>query len=431
MSTATAPDTGIAAEDPVAGRPRRRSRRAVKAAAGLLLAGTVVAASALWATGGLDRSPLADGGASGPAAVHPAAARPAAALPTVALVGAQGATVAWQHPLTLSVAGGTFAGVTVSDPAGATLAGAVGADGSWISTGALVPSTTYHLLAHVVDAGGQPHDLAALEATTTPPGKTVTVSLAPGDGAVVGVGQPLIVKLSAPVRAKEARAAVERNLSVTTVPAVAGAWRWMSDTEVHYRPPTLWAAGTKVTLAASMAGVQVGPDTWGLGAHTTSYSIGSALTSVVDTAAHTMTVSRDGVVQRVMRASMGQPQFPTRNGTFIVLEKDAVEVMDSATVNLPPGTPAYKTTVKDAVRLTNSGTFTHGAPWSVASQGVRNVSHGCVNLSAVDAHWYFMQVRYGDVVTVVNSTVGPSPTDAGSADWNMSFAQWQQGSALT
>jgi lipoprotein-anchoring transpeptidase ErfK/SrfK len=138
-----------------------------------------------------------------------------------------------------------------------------------------------------------------------------------------------------------------------------------------------------------------------------------------------MTVRRDGAVLRVLRASMGKPQFATRNGTFIVLEKSRRRIMDSATVDLPPGTPAYRTAVEHAVRITNSGTFTHGAPWSVPSQGVRNVSHGCINLSPADAAWFFDLARRGDVVKVVNSSRGATSWDAGSRDWNMSYADWK------
>ena len=175
--------------------------------------------------------------------------------------------------------------------------------------------------------------------------------------------------------------------------------------------------------------MQLAPGVWGT-ARTSSFRVGDTLSSVVDVAAHTMTVSLNGAVVRVMKASMGKPGFDTRNGNFVVLEKFADRVMDSATVDLPPGTPAYKTAVKDAVRITNSGTFTHGAPWSVSSQGRRNVSHGCVNLSPADAHWYYLNAKRGDVVTVVNSTTGPNLSDAGSQDWNLTFDQWRSGSAL-
>lgn len=143
-----------------------------------------------------------------------------------------------------------------------------------------------------------------------------------------------------------------------------------------------------------------------------------------------MTVSRDGAVLRVLAVSTGRPGLDTRSGTFVVLEKSARRVMDSATVDLPPGTPAYRTAVEDAVRLTSSGTFTHGAPWSVPSQGRRNVSHGCINLAPADAHWFFSLATRGDLVTVVGSPVGPDPSDAGSRDWNVSFARWRAGSAL-
>jgi lipoprotein-anchoring transpeptidase ErfK/SrfK len=91
-----------------------------------------------------------------------------------------------------------------------------------------------------------------------------------------------------------------------------------------------------------------------------------------------MTVTRNGEVLRVLPASMGTPDNPTRGGTHLVLEKYASKVLDSDTVGLPG---EYETEVQSAVRLTYSGTFTHAAPWSVKDQGVRNVSHGCINLS--------------------------------------------------
>jgi lipoprotein-anchoring transpeptidase ErfK/SrfK len=140
-----------------------------------------------------------------------------------------------------------------------------------------------------------------------------------------------------------------------------------------------------------------------------------------------MTVRRNGRVLRVMKASMGRPEFATRNGTFVVLEKHRRRIMDSATVNLPPGTPAYRTAVEHAVRITNSGTFTHGAPWSVRDQGVRNVSHGCINLSPENAKWFYENAKRGDVVHVVGTDVPPLPDDPGSRNWNLTFEEWRAG----
>jgi lipoprotein-anchoring transpeptidase ErfK/SrfK len=117
-------------------------------------------------------------------------------------------------------------------------------------------------------------------------------------------------------------------------------------------------------------------------------------------------------VLRVLKASMGTPDNPTRGGTHLVLEKFASKVLDSDTVGLPG---EYETEVASAVRLTYSGTFTHAAPWSVAQQGVANVSHGCINLSPADAQWFFDLATRGDVVHVVGTDVPPKLDDPGAA----------------
>lgn len=406
--------------------PARRRPRPLLVVA-LLTAACLVGASAAYTLSADSSSAAA--GAPVPVAAQ-AAALPAAPLPVATLVGATAdGTVTWQRPLRVEVSGGVLTGVRGSGPDGAALTGTVGSDGVWTSTGTLFPSSRYELVAAASDSAGRVRDLP-LSARTPAARKTLEVSLAPGDGAVVGVGQAVAVRLGTAIKGQAARAEFEQRLRVTTVPAVEGAWRWMSSNELRYRGADPWAAGTTISVTAALDRLQPAPGVWGRGSRTTTFTVGAAVTSVVDVAAHTMTVSRDGEVLRVMKASMGKPQFPTRNGTFVVLEKFADRVMDSATVDLPPGTEPYRTAVKDAVRITNSGTFTHGAPWSVRSQGVANVSHGCINLSPADADWYFQLARRGDLVTVVNSTEGPNPADPGSQDWNMSFAQWRSGSAL-
>jgi len=57
-------------------------------------------------------------------------------------------------------------------------------------------------------------------------------------------------------------------------------------------------------------------------------------------------------------------------------------------------------TVADAVRVTWGGVYVHSAPWSVASQGNSNVSHGCINLSPENADWYYNTVNIGDPIIV-------------------------------
>jgi len=332
--------------------------------------------------------------------------------------------LSWRAPLAVQVKNGTLQEVRATGPGDTPVRGSIGADGRWSSPARLVPSSTYRLRATVADSAGRTRTVP-LTAKTTAAQRLLTAALSPGDGAAVGVGQPVAVRLDNPVTSPAARAALVKRLSVRTTPSVQGAWRWMSPYELHYRAAQFWEPGTKIRVSADLRALRLPDQRWGSGQRTASFTVGRALTSVVDTRKHTMTVSRDGRVLRVMKASMGKPAFPTRNGVFLVLEKFEDKIMDSATVDLPPGTPAYRTAVKHAVRITNSGTFTHGAPWSVASQGRANVSHGCINLSPADAEWYYDQARRGDVVKVVGSTVGPNSWDAGSWDWNMSFRAWK------
>jgi hypothetical protein len=81
------------------------------------------------------------------------------------------------------------------------------------------------------------------------------------------------------------------------------------------------------------------------------------------------------------------------------------------------------------VRISDGGEFVHAAPWSVADQGHTNVSHGCVNLSTANAQWFYNWAMRGDIVYVFNGVRPPSPTDPGTADWNMSWKQWLAGDA--
>ena len=71
----------------------------------------------------------------------------------------------------------------------------------------------------------------------------------------------------------------------------------------------------------------------------------------------------------------------------------------------------------------------HSAPWSVADQGVRNVSHGCINASPDNAAWFFDFSQIGDVVEVVGTPVPLGPADGDIYDWAIPWEQWVAGSA--
>ena len=375
--------------------------------AGLLVAGLAV--------GGAVGYTLRD---SGTAAVSTAAATPVA-MPSLVLA----SPVPWDKPLAVSVADGTLRSVTATDPDGQLMTGTL-TGGSWTSTGTLLPSSTYRITATVVDGAGKTRELNSAPRTAAP-AHVLKAVISPGDGKVVGVGMTTIVTLNRAVNGHADRQAVVDRLSVTSVPAVTGAWRWMSPTELHYRGPSYWAAGTKITAHADFTRLQLSDGTWGEGVRDTSYSIGDAVISTVDVTKHIMTVTKNGKLLRIVKVSTGRDKYPTKGGVHLVLEKTKLKIMDSATVGIPRKSPdGYYEKVPNSVRISYGGAFVHSADWSVRDQGVRNVSHGCVNISPADAAWFFDLVKRGDVVDIIHASVGPKLSDPGMSDWNVPFSNW-------
>ena len=190
------------------------------------------------------------------------------------------------------------------------------------------------------------------------------------------------------------------------MPPVPGAFYWLTDTQVRWRPYSFWPAGTVVNIDASGA--------------KSSFRVGDALVATADNATHQMTITRNGKLEQTFPMSMGKPGHDTPNGTYYVLEKFPDIIMDSATYGVPSTAPdGYKVHVKLAVRIDNQGNFVHSAPWSVGDQGKRNVSHGCINLSQDNAQWFYDNFGSGDPIIVKNS-VGTYNKPDGADDW-----QWQ------
>ncbi|MDT5334704.1 MAG: hypothetical protein QOD90_209 [Mycobacterium sp.] len=216
------------------------------------------------------------------------------------------------------------------------------------------------------------------------PGPVAVAKISPAPGQVVGVAMPVTVTFAEPVAD---RAAAERSFSITSPNAPQGNFVWLKNDVVQWNPSSYWPAHS--TIALSVGGAK------------TSFDAGASVVGVADIDAHRFTVSIDGQVARDMPASMGKPKHPTPVGSFTALEKQSPVIMDSRTIGIPLSDPeGYKLTVYNAVRVTWGGVYVHGAPWSVASQGNSNVSHGCINLSPDNAAWYYDQVNIGDPIIV-------------------------------
>ncbi|RIQ35903.1 hypothetical protein DY240_02010 [Jiangella rhizosphaerae] len=344
--------------------------------------------------------------------------------------------VAFGTPLQLSVPRGHIDSVEVAPEGGEPVEGQVGDDGSsWQSAAPLEPGASYAVTVVASDRLGMEHTFTdSFAVGAVPDANRLTLSMQPTDGAVVGVGAPITVRFDQEVTEREN---VEQAMHVASNPQVEGSWHWVSSQEVHFRPKEYWPSGTQVRLNLDLNGVQAGADLWGGRSYDLDFTVGKAQVATVDAATHTMTYSVDGAAVATWDTSLGAPEFATRNGTYIVLEKFETRQMTSCNANITcdPNDPNYyDLEVPNSVRLTWSGTFVHSASWSEGSQGSENVSHGCINLSQANGATFFQLAQYGDIVTVANSTRGPEDLlqrgDPGMADWNYTWDQYVAGSAL-
>ena len=334
----------------------------------------------------------------------------------------------------INAANGKLEAVTATDASGKVVSGVLASDGSsWASTGTLAISSTYTVVAKAQDASGAEKTTTSKFTTLTPQKRLGLDHYVPNDGTTVGVGQPVAVFFTNPPNEKE-RAAVEKAMTVTTTPHVDGAWNWRGATEADWRPANYWQPGTKVQVHLGLNGVKAGEVTYGSFTKDFSFTIGDSVVSTVDLMKDKMTVTKNGKVVRTIPVSAGEvPKHPTWSGKMVVLEKDATLQMTSSSVNFTDASDFYDLKVQSAVKITDSGTFLHAAPWNDGKFGRVNGSHGCIGMSLSDAAWFFGTVKIGDVVDVLpsantkpNVTNNPNP---GFDDWNLSWSQWLKGSA--
>ncbi|ABL82640.1 MULTISPECIES: Ig-like domain-containing protein [unclassified Nocardioides] len=371
-------------------------------------------------------------GASALAGDGPSASA-SAEVPALRLVTSvqKGATdVAVDRELAVEARGGSIDSVSVSSPAGK-VPGQVRADGTrWVASGRLEPGTSYTMTTVAAKTDGtrvsrttrfRTQDLT-LDEQTYP-------SVAPLAGETVGVGMPVIVSFDLPVSDK---ASFEKHMQVTSAPSQPGAWHWISDTEAHWRPKAYWKAGTDVHVDIDVNSVSAGHGIYGQESRELDFHVGDAHIYRVDAQTHQLKVFSNGKLLRTLPTTTGKPGFTTRSGVKVIIEKFPVKRMNSETIGIPAGSSeAYDIDdVQWAMRVTYSGEFIHAAPWSVGSQGYANVSHGCTGLSTANAAWLYAMSRRGDVVEYTG-TDKPMTLTNGYGDWNESFQQYRQGSALS
>ncbi|MGN6161983.1 MAG: L,D-transpeptidase [Marmoricola sp.] len=317
--------------------------------------------------------------------------------------------------------------VTVVGPSGP-VPGTLASTGTkWTASGLLQPSAPYTITAVAIDnAGVRTTEVRHFTTRKLSLNQQTYPSFVPADGSTVGIAMPVIIRFDVPVTD---HASIQKHLMVQTSPAQQGAWHWISDNEVHWRPKSYWQPGTTVHVAANIGGVPAAKGVWGQLNRQETFHIGRAQIIKVNTVTDQLTVYRGSKVINSFPITTGrQPEFTTRSGIKVIVEKDRYTNMNSETIGISnKSAQGYNLkNVQFAMRLTYSGEFLHAAPWSVAEQGHANVSHGCTGLSLANASWLYANSIIGDPVEYTG-TNRPMTLDNGYGDWNLPFSQYAQG----
>jgi lipoprotein-anchoring transpeptidase ErfK/SrfK len=168
--------------------------------------------------------------------------------------------------------------------------------------------------------------------------------------------------------------------------------------------------------------------------------IGDAHVSIADDTTQQVSVYDNGQLIRTMPTSMGMGgtqtiaghtlSFWTPPGAYTVMGKANPVIMDSSTFGLPVSSRlGYRETIPWATKISGDGIYLHQLNATVWARGNTDTSHGCLNLNAENAKWFFDFAVPGDVVEVRNSGGPPARLDQ-NGDWTMSWTDWLKGSAL-
>ncbi|WDZ87232.1 L,D-transpeptidase [Micromonospora cathayae] len=313
--------------------------------------------------------------------------------------------------------------VALTAAGGERVQGALRTDGSsWVPAAPLKYATKY--TATVTSATGTG---TSSFTTMRKPSSTIGSGLYLFDDKTYGVAMPVVTEFSPGIPKKD-RAAVQRRMFVKTDPPQPGAWHWVDNgTQAYYRGPEYWQPGTTISVRIALAGIPLSNGKYGNVDRKATGKIGRSFEMKVDNATKQMTVIENGQVTRTMPVSLGKKSTPSSSGTMVVMEKQAATVFD--TRDDPNPANRYVTDIEFAQRLTWGGEYIHAAPWSVQHQGRRNVSHGCVNVATDNARWLFNKTMIGDPITITG-TERKLAAGNGWTAWNLSWAEFVQGSAL-
>jgi lipoprotein-anchoring transpeptidase ErfK/SrfK len=366
--------------------------------------------------------------------------------PSVSVTPADGTTgVDLDATIQVTAVNATVSSVSVHDDgADETLAWTTAEGGAeWSYAGGLDVGATYAVTATAVSPDGAETVATSTFETITSAKRLLTSVLYMSNGDTVGVGMPIELQFNTPIPAVD-QPGIIAHIAVISDPPQPGGWYWFDDQDVHYRPESFWQTGTQVTVNADLNGVDAGNGYWGLGDWSMSFSVGAAHLTIVNTQTRQLQVydgdsPSDGTLLDTWPTNTGKTDYLTIGGTLVVLYHDPVVVMNSCqtfhTAAACGGDPSdtYNEAVYDDTAVSSDGYFIHAAPWvcygdscSLWPYGDTNSSHGCINLSTVNAVTYYSWTQVGDPVEVLGSSLEASYSD-GEGDWQTPWSEFVQG----
>jgi lipoprotein-anchoring transpeptidase ErfK/SrfK len=347
-------------------------------------------------------------------------------------------------PVTVTATAGSLLRVAMVNETGKAVEGVMTPDNTvWKPTVPLGYGRTYTVTATGRGADDVTRALVSTFSTLVPGNQTAVRLTTTGnqdlaEDGTYGIGTVVVARFDEPI---PDRAAAQRALRVTTTPPVEGAWTWVNDATAHWRPQQYYAPGTTVTVAANIYGVPLGQGLYGQADKAVSFRIGDAHISIANDITKQVSVFSNGKLVRTMPTSMGMGgsetigghtiSFWTQPGIYTVMDKANPVIMDSSTYGLPINSwLGYKQTINWATRISTDGIYLHELEDTVWAQGNTNLSHGCLNLSAENARWFYDFSQPGDVVEVRDT--GGAPLELWqNGDWSVPWQQWLAGGATT
>jgi lipoprotein-anchoring transpeptidase ErfK/SrfK len=323
--------------------------------------------------------------------------------------------------------------VELAELDGSSIDGELNEDGTrWLPASQLEYETTYVATLTAVSPSGDNSITTSTFTTMAEPNQTIRVFSFLGSDSEIGIGMPLRVEFkddndNPQEIPEEHRAEVERRMIVRTDPPQTGSWRWVSGAEAHYRPQEYWLPGTQINYRLATGGLPVGEGWYLRNDLNVNTTVGDSIVMEVDAQSRQMTVTVDGDVARTIPVSLGRSDFPSSSGTFVIMEKFTETVFDTRE---ELGDEGYVVDIEFAMRLTYRGEFMHATVRSGDELGAENVTHGCINMSRDNAEWLFgLTHSWGDPVVIEGTSRQAEPGN-GWTDWNLSWEEYQEGSAL-